>query len=92
MGSSKAAELNHYPRPAHVLADSSRLELTDRQKAETQSVFDAMSAVAKRSVRRSLPRKRNWMLSTRADKQRREPSRIWSPSCCVCKPSFAMPT
>jgi Spy/CpxP family protein refolding chaperone len=49
MGSSKAAELNHYPGPAHVLADSSRLELTDRQKAETQSVFDPMSAVAKRS-------------------------------------------
>src|SRR5438477_8592591 len=49
MGSSKAAELNHYPGPAHVLADSSRLQLTDRQKAETQSVFDAMSAVAKRS-------------------------------------------
>jgi Spy/CpxP family protein refolding chaperone len=49
MGSSKAAELNHYPGPAHVLADSSRLELTNRQKAETQSVFDAMSAVAKRS-------------------------------------------
>src|ERR1700682_4763348 len=42
MGSSKAAELNHYPGPAHVLADSSRLELTDRQRAETQSVFDAM--------------------------------------------------
>jgi Spy/CpxP family protein refolding chaperone len=49
MGSSKAAELNHYPGPAHVLADSSRLELTDRQKVETQSVYDAMSAVAKRS-------------------------------------------
>jgi Spy/CpxP family protein refolding chaperone len=50
MGSSKAAELNHYPGPAHVLADSSQLELTDRQKAETQSVFDAMSTVAKRSA------------------------------------------
>jgi Spy/CpxP family protein refolding chaperone len=49
MGSSKAAELNHYPGPMHVLADSSRLELTDRQKSETQSVLDAMSAVAKRS-------------------------------------------
>ena len=49
MGSSKAAELNHYPGPTHVLADSSRLELTDKQKTETQSVFDAMSAVAKRS-------------------------------------------
>jgi Spy/CpxP family protein refolding chaperone len=49
MGSSKAAELNHYPGPAHVLADWSRLELTDRQKAETQSVFDAMIAVSKRS-------------------------------------------
>ena len=49
MGSSKAAELNHYPGPLHVIADSSRLGLTDRQKAETQSVFDAMTAVAKRS-------------------------------------------
>jgi Spy/CpxP family protein refolding chaperone len=49
MGSSKAAELNHYPGPAHVPAIPSRLELTDRQKAETQSVFDAMNAVAKRS-------------------------------------------
>ena len=49
MGSSKAAELNHYPGPAHVLADSSRLELTDKQKTETQTVFEAMNAVAKRS-------------------------------------------
>jgi len=49
MGSSKAAELNHYPGPMHVLADSSRLELTDKQKTDTQSVFDAMSGVAKRS-------------------------------------------
>jgi Spy/CpxP family protein refolding chaperone len=48
MGSSKAAELNHYPGPLHVLAESSRLELTERQKTETQSVFDAMSAAAKR--------------------------------------------
>ncbi len=49
MGSSKAAELNHYPGPAHVIADSSRLGLTDKQKTETQSVFDAMSTMAKRS-------------------------------------------
>jgi Spy/CpxP family protein refolding chaperone len=49
MGSSKAAELNHYPGPMHVLADSSRLALTDKQKTETQSVFDAMSGAAKRS-------------------------------------------
>jgi Spy/CpxP family protein refolding chaperone len=49
MGSSKAAELNHYPGPMHVLADSSRLELTEKQRTETQSVFDAMSIAAKRS-------------------------------------------
>src|ERR1700693_583817 len=49
MGSSKAAELNHYPGPMHVLADSSLLKLTDQKKTETQSVFDAMSTVAKRS-------------------------------------------
>src|ERR1700687_850342 len=47
MGSSKAAELNHYPGPMHVIADSSRLGLTEKQKIEAQSVFDAMSTAAK---------------------------------------------
>lgn len=49
MGSSKAAELNHYPGPAHVLADAFRLDLSDKQRIRTQSVFDAMTAAAKQS-------------------------------------------
>lgn len=49
MGTSKAAELNHYPGPAHVLAESARLELSDRQKKLTQSIFDTMSAEARRA-------------------------------------------
>lgn len=49
MGTAKAAELNHYPGPAHVLAESARLELSDRQKKLTQSIFDTMSTQAKRT-------------------------------------------
>src|SRR4051794_31480114 len=51
MGTSKAAELNHYPGPVHVLAESARLGLSDAQRAQTQAIFDAMSVEAKRSGR-----------------------------------------
>src|SRR6185295_13986694 len=46
MGFAKAAELNGYPGPAHVLELGERLQLTDAQRAETQALFDAMQAKA----------------------------------------------
>jgi Spy/CpxP family protein refolding chaperone len=46
MGLAKAAELNGYPGPAHVLALSSELQLTPDQKARTQSLFSSMEARA----------------------------------------------
>lgn len=42
MGFAMAAELNHYPGPAHVLELAGDLQLTARQKARVQALFDAM--------------------------------------------------
>jgi hypothetical protein len=44
----KAAELNGYPRPAHVLALAAQLGLTDTQRRDVQAIFDRMSDAAKR--------------------------------------------
>jgi Spy/CpxP family protein refolding chaperone len=46
MGLAKAAELNGYPGPAHVLQLASDLQLTAQQQAQTQTLFDAMEAKA----------------------------------------------
>ncbi len=42
MGLAKAAELNHYPGPRHVLALASELHLTGEQKDKTQDAFNIM--------------------------------------------------
>ncbi len=42
MGYAKAAELNHYPGPKHVLELAEPLKLTSEQVKQTQAVFDAM--------------------------------------------------
>lgn len=46
MGLAKAAELNHYPGPRHVLDLSEQLSLTDEQKIRTQRLFNAMKSEA----------------------------------------------
>lgn len=46
MGLAKAAELNHYPGPRHVLDLSDKLALTEMQKKETQALFASMQAKA----------------------------------------------
>ncbi len=48
MGLARAAELNHYPGPKHVLELASELELTPDQKAAVQAVHDEMHAEAVR--------------------------------------------
>lgn len=48
MGLAKAAELNHYPGPRHVLDLADRLGLTADQRTRTQAVYDAMHAEAVR--------------------------------------------
>jgi Spy/CpxP family protein refolding chaperone len=42
MGLAKAAELNHYPGPRHVLDLGAQLQLSGAQRAETQQIYDRM--------------------------------------------------
>ena len=44
MGLAKAAELNGYPGPAHVLELAGELELSAEQRERTQEVWQAMDA------------------------------------------------
>lgn len=46
MGFAKAAELNGYPGPAHVLELADQLNLTREQRARTQTLFELMKARA----------------------------------------------
>ena len=48
MGSSKAAELNHYPGPRHVLDAAQGLALTPEQQKATQALMDEMHSRATR--------------------------------------------
>ncbi|RLM48558.1 hypothetical protein, partial [Halorubrum sp. Atlit-28R] len=48
MGTSKAAELNRYPGPRHVLDEAKKLGLSAAQSAETQQAYDAMAQNAMR--------------------------------------------
>ena len=47
MGFAKAAELNGYPGPAHVLELASKLELTNEQRTRTEALFKDMESKAK---------------------------------------------
>src|SRR5205814_10408502 len=42
IGMAKAAELNGYPGPAHVLALAKELKLSDDQRQQVQVIFDHM--------------------------------------------------
>lgn len=46
MGYAKAAELNHYPGPRHVLDLAKNLTLTQEQTNQTQAIYEAMKAQA----------------------------------------------
>ena len=47
MGYAKAAELNGYPGPKHVLDLADHLKLTADQQQKIEAIFDRMSAAAK---------------------------------------------
>lgn len=48
MGLAKAAELNGYPGPRHVLDLADELELTPEQRKQTKGIFEGMHAKAVR--------------------------------------------
>lgn len=47
LGMAKAAELNGYPGPKHVLDLAQQLQLTDVQRRDVQAIFHRMSAAAR---------------------------------------------
>src|SRR5215831_6612201 len=47
MGMAKAAELNGYPGPVHVLTLAAQLGLSESQRREVSVIFERMSAAAK---------------------------------------------
>jgi hypothetical protein len=46
MSFAKAAELNHYPGPKHVLEWADKLQLSEEQRRRSQTVFEDMKAKA----------------------------------------------
>ena len=58
MGLAKAAELNHYPGPRHVLELAGQLELTAEQRAGTEAAFARMRDEAVRLGRQIVERER----------------------------------
>jgi len=59
MGLAKAAELNQYPGPVHVLELASQLNLSAEQKARTQALFNDMQAKAVHFGRMLVEEERN---------------------------------
>jgi Spy/CpxP family protein refolding chaperone len=47
MGYARAAELNHYPGPMHVLELADKLQLTNEQRRRTQALMDTHKADAR---------------------------------------------
>ncbi|MDQ1591329.1 MAG: hypothetical protein QOG71_1956 [Pyrinomonadaceae bacterium] len=58
MGLAKAAELNHYPGPLHVIELAAELKLTTEQRAGVQTAFDKMRDAAVRLGREIVRRER----------------------------------
>ena len=48
LGFARAAELNHYPGPAHVLELAAELQLSEQQLAGTRAIYERMNAAARR--------------------------------------------
>ena len=60
MGMAKAAELNHYPGPKHVLELADRLKLSDAQTAGVRKAFERMRADALRLGRLVVEKEREF--------------------------------
>jgi hypothetical protein len=58
MGLAKAAELNGYPGPAHVLELATQLELSPAQRVNTEAIFERMQTSARAAGRRLVDEER----------------------------------
>lgn len=59
MGLAKAAELNHFPGPLHVLELADKLKLTTEQKQRSQKIFAHMQHEAKRAGKALVDKERD---------------------------------
>ena len=59
MGLAKTAELHHYPGPRHVLDLAADLRLSDEQRRQTQTIFEAMQTEAVRLGQQLIARERH---------------------------------
>jgi len=59
MGLAKAAELNHYPGPRHVLDLAEPLQLSEEQRQQTQIIFEDMRTEAIRLGQQLVDRERH---------------------------------
>ncbi len=59
MGFAKAAELNHYPGPRHVLDLAEPLQLSEEHRRKTQTIFEAMRTEAVRLGQQLVDRERH---------------------------------
>ena len=59
LGLAKTAELHHYPGPRHVLALAVDLGLSDEQRRQTQTIFEAMQTEAMRLGQQLIARERH---------------------------------
>lgn len=68
MGTSKAAELNHYPGPKHVLDEATKLNLSAEQSAKTTAIYQTMNNKASR-LGKTIVQKENELEALYANQQ-----------------------
>ncbi len=76
MGLAKAAELNSYPGPFHVLQFANQLGLSDAQRAATESLYADMRSKAQPIGRKIIEAERN--LDRAFANGRIDPAMLWS--------------
>jgi|GraSoiStandDraft_45_1057281.scaffolds.fasta_scaffold487326_2 hypothetical protein len=85
MGMAKAAELNHYPGPAHVIELKDRLRLSPEQRAAVEAIFARMNTAAKPLGVELIAREQAWMLPFGTTPPRRRRSPPQPPRSARCK-------
>lgn len=91
MGFAKAAELNRYPGPQHVLDISDSLGLTEPQKHRIQAIYDTMHLNAVRLGTLIVAREAAWTASSARAPLTMNDFVRWCPTSPPCKASCARP-
>ena len=90
MGFAKAAELNGYPGPAHVLELAAELQLSADQRRRTEALFAAMQSQALDASARSSAKNAVSTARSRARRSRRRSWRRRSIESPRCRPGYVL--